>query len=105
MADRYTGEVIRLALIADTDATVRDREFADCQINGPAVMVAHSCEFTNCGWDGEPESLFWEIPPPRSLVIGAVLVQGCRFIGCRFSGVGIAGPPDAIAKWRKGLTG
>ena len=105
MADRYTGEVVRLALLADHDATIRYREFADCQINGPAVMVAQGCEFTNCGWDGEPDRLFWEIPSPRAMVIGAVLLQDCRFIGCRFSGIGIAGPPEAIAKWREGLTG
>ena len=101
----YTGEIIRIALVADQNGAIRDAEFADCHITGPAVILPRGCEFTGCSFDGDVDAILWEVPATRREVVGPVLVDGCRFVGCRFMLVGIAGAPDAIADFRQGLAG
>jgi hypothetical protein len=102
--ENRTGEVVSLALIAGSDGAVRDVEFVDCQVNGPALIVPRDSEFTDCGWDtNDVEALLWEIAPSRTIVIGPVLVERCRFLACRFTRVGIAGPAAAITQWRESL--
>jgi hypothetical protein len=104
--ENRTGEVVNLALLASNDGAVRDVEFVDCQINGPAVIFARGqSAFTHCQWDAADgaDSLLWEIAPGRNAIVGAVLVEDCRFVDCRMTRVGIAGPPDVIALWRADL--
>src|SRR4051794_36394802 len=101
--NQYTGEVVRIANLAGPDATIRDTEFADCQINGPAILApVGPLDLNNCTFDGDIDALFWELAPGQAL-IGAVLLDGCRFIGCRFSLVGLVGDAEAIAKLRAGF--
>jgi len=70
------------------------RTFSNCQIEGPALMlVSESVRFerTNFGVaKGDPATLLLRPVSPK-LVTGAIPVENCAFIGCRFVGVGFTG--------------
>jgi hypothetical protein len=70
------------------------RTFRNCQIEGPAVMLVSEgvrFERTNFGIaKGDPATLLLR-PVSQSLVTGAIPVEDCAFIGCRFLGVGFTG--------------
>jgi hypothetical protein len=100
----YTGEVVRLALLAGDDAEIRNLTFTDCDIKGPAVVYFQGGETNNCRLAGpDLNAIFWEIPPTRSTIVGAVLVANCKFFGCRFEGVGFAGTAQDRETLRKEL--
>jgi hypothetical protein len=102
--DRYTGEVIRIALVAGDEAAIRDKEFADCDIHGPGILYLGDGATLDGGtWDGPLDALLWEIPPGRSVVIGAIHVENSSFIGCRFTNVGIAAHAAAVPQIRAGF--
>ena len=50
--------------------------------------------------DGNEDALLWEIGADRPSIIGAVGIQNCRFTGCHFMNVGIAGPRNVIDQFR-----
>src|SRR5215210_2529428 len=80
----YTGEVIRLALLAGDDATVRDLTFTDCDIKGPAVALFDGGKLDGCKFaGGNVDAIVWEIPLGRPRIVGAVRVLNCKFFGCR----------------------
>src|SRR5689334_7779987 len=87
---RYSGEVVRLALLAGDRATISDAEFADCEVYGPAVLAGvERTSIESCGWEGHPDSIIWVLNQPS--VTGGVRLVNCRFVGCRFHNVGIVG--------------
>jgi hypothetical protein len=75
------------------------RTFRNCHIDGPAVMLVSEgvrFERTNFGQaKGDPATLLLR-PVSQSLVTGAIPVQDCAFIGCRFLGVGFTGSEALI---------
>ena len=102
--DRYTGEVIRIALVAGDAAAVRDKEFADCDVHGPAVLfLGEGTAIESCGWDGDFDAIVWELSANRQRIIGAIHVENSSFVGCRFRNVGIAVPKAAIPQIRAGF--
>jgi hypothetical protein len=95
------NQVIRLAELPGDEPRISDMEFEKCHFQGPAVIVPTGCEFSFNTFDAPSEdALLWEVPPSRTEVVGAILVERCRFTNCRFMGIGIAGPPDTIAQFR-----
>jgi hypothetical protein len=108
MADveNYTGEVIRLALLAGGEGAIRDKEFADCDLHGPAVLfLGDDATVSRCQWDGDMDSVLWVIPANRTRITGAIHVERTTFVGCRFRKVGIAVPEAAVAQVRAGFGG
>jgi hypothetical protein len=92
----YENRVIRLVdLITQHEPPVLDRfTFVGCKINGPAVLLIQGDDTVLAGnrFDAPNlNALFWEIPPARTLVIGAILASNCHFEDCQFQGVGLAG--------------
>jgi hypothetical protein len=101
----YQGRVVRLCELAGDEAVIDGFEFTDCFVRGPAVVVVQGEKTTlaNSTFRGDPDSLLWEIPPERSTVIGAILVNNCVFDECTFEGVGFAGPPEFIRQMKQGI--
>jgi hypothetical protein len=97
----HEGEVIRIALLAGDDGVIRNSTFERCDIKGPAVIIPQGeCAFEHNRLDGDEEGIFWEIGPDRQTALGAIAVVNCRFTGCHFMNVGIAGPPELIAQFK-----
>jgi hypothetical protein len=99
---RYEAEVVRIALVAGDDAVVRDTEFIDCDIRGPAVLLiqGEASRLTHNTITGDPDALRWDVPTSRQ-VIGAILAENCQFVGCRFTNVGFTGTPEFLDRFLK----
>ena len=73
---------------------IEGRTFVDCLIEGPAVMLPLSgCHFDGCDLGdahGDPSNLLLK-PVGAERVTGAIPVVDCKFIRCRFWGVGFTG--------------
>jgi len=94
--NRYEQQVVRIALFAG-DGRIRGETFERCDIRGPAVIVPLGKTVSeHNSFDGTADAVLWEIPPERSRLIGAVALESCTFIRCRFTNIGIAGPGDLI---------
>jgi hypothetical protein len=98
------NEVIRLPELAVTEPIIKDADFDNCLILGPAVVVPLGVNFVSSTFEGDPEALFWEVPKNRQNVVGAIALLNCTFNKCRFSGVGIAGPRDALEQFREAVS-
>ncbi len=99
----FTGEVVRLALLAATASAIRDHQFTDCDVHGPAVVFGG--DFVRTSFDGEADSLIWELAPSQQRVIGAIVLENCRFVGCRFHNVGIIAAAGEAEATRRAIRG
>jgi hypothetical protein len=99
--EKFENEVIRIALLAGDEGVIRDTAFERCDIKGPAVLAPMGeTVIEHNHFEGDPDALLWEVPAQRTNVIGAVGVENCRFTGCHFLGVGLAGPTDFLKQFR-----
>ncbi|MNT51024.1 hypothetical protein D3C86_1676980 [compost metagenome] len=73
---------------------IEDRVFTDCLIEGPAVLLPlEGCHFDGCNMgdaQGDPRNLLLQPMGPQR-VTGAIPLKNCKFINCRFLGVGFTG--------------
>jgi hypothetical protein len=77
-----------------------------CQIIGPAVFVPlEDCLFSECSWQGDLDSVLWEIPMERSQVVGAVALRACKFYDSTFQRIGMAFRGPAADYFRAELGG
>jgi hypothetical protein len=104
-AQRYIrGRTLRIAELARDDLIIRSRTFEDCDIYGPAVLIAVGTGIMQeCGFEGDAETVFWEIPAERVRIAGAIALEDCVFRRCRFSKIGLAGTREFIKKAREGF--
>lgn len=101
--DVRRNQHIRICDLATTDDVLKDLAFEHCAIVGPAVLVLLSdVTLEDNTIEGDMDALLWEIPSHRSRVVGAIGVENCRFVQCRFTRVGFAGPPDLMERFRAG---
>ena len=101
----YEDRVIRMCDFAGPQSTIEGYTFNNCFVRGPAVIVVQNDTFSNSTFQGDPEAMLWPILPPRTSVIGAILVKDCTFERCVFSNVGFAGPPEFIESFRSQVGG
>jgi hypothetical protein len=101
--ETHQSEVIRLALLAGDDAAIRDQEFVDCTIKGPAVIfLGDGARLDHNTLEGGP-GVLWELDPAKQPnIVGAILIERTAFVGCTFTNVGIVGPKEVIDKFRQG---
>lgn len=86
------SQVLKPADMALTSNPIRDQHFEDCIIQGPAVITfLGETELNGCGFEGNTESILWEIDAERTSVLGAVGFENCVFTRCQFRAVGVAG--------------
>lgn len=106
---QFRNQTVRIADLTVTTTSIEGYEFSGCRLIGPAVLAfVDDNTLTGCTFDAPGlEALFWEVPPNRGPVVGAVAVAvaNCMFSGCRFEMIGIAGPPEARAMLQQGFSG
>jgi hypothetical protein len=96
-------EVVRLVDRVGVDSIIRDELFEDTLFLGPAVIaLLDRVTMQNCSFDGDPISLFIELPGERR-VVGVVGLIGTTFRRCRFQNIGIIGTAEAIERMRNEL--
>jgi hypothetical protein len=92
-------------LVGDSDI-LDGRTFEECIIYGPAVVVPlDDVEISGSSFEGDANSMFWEIPESRQQVVGAIGLRECAFRRCSFRKIGLAGSAAAIAHFRAGISG
>ena len=93
---QFRDEVVRLAELTVNTSTIEGQEFSNCRIIGPAILaLLDRVTVSHCGWDAPGlDAVFWEVPPERGVVIGAIGVIDCTFSNCTFENVGVAGLPE-----------
>ncbi len=73
---------------------IEGRTFTDCLIEGPGVLLPlEGCNFDGCNMGdahGDPRNLMLQPVGPKR-VTGAIPLKDCKFINCRFLGVGFTG--------------
>ena len=74
--------------------TIENLIFTECLIEGPAVLLPlDGCTFDGCNMGdahGDPRNLLLQPVGPQR-VTGAIPLKNCKFINCRFLGVGFTG--------------
>jgi hypothetical protein len=94
---RYEDSSLRVTeLVTPQHPVLVEFTFVRCRLLGPAVLMPMGCSFVSCEWDspgGDWSTLFWELRADARIVVGAIALHGCTFERCRFSEIGIAGPP------------
>jgi hypothetical protein len=78
---------------------VAGKFFEDCVLYGPGVIfLSQPAEKLNrleyCSFGGDIESMRYDISPKIRMLIGLIAFENCRFLRCKFVGLGIAGPSE-----------
>lgn len=100
----FRNQTVTINELTVVEQVIDGYTFSNCKILGPAVVALQgSVEITHCSFDADANALFWEVPPTREYVIGAILITNCVFSGCAFHNVGFAGTPEMRALFESGL--
>lgn len=100
----YVDRVVRIGELVDVDGVLEGFTFEGCHIDGPALLVpTGQTSLTNNAMGPSIDAVLWEIPPTRPVVVGAIEARDCVFDRCEFRNVGLAGPPDFVARVREGM--
>lgn len=102
--DTVQNQAVRLVDMTVARPFIIGIRFQNCLILGPAVVVMlNGGGFQDCVFDAPPEQLLWDFPT-ETTKIGAIGLTNCSFKGCRFEGIGFAGPPDFAEQFIAGLS-
>lgn len=97
-------EVIRLIDRVSVRSLIENEDFENALIVGPAVIAPlERVTIADCSFDGDPTSLFIEVPENR-FVLGVIGLRNVTFRKCEFRNVGIMGTALSVAQFRQGLT-
>ncbi len=101
MTDVYVVDLVKRG--APGPPVVANRTFEDVRLLGPAVVYVRNGAMIECqfNYDGNLESILWEIQPHRTVITGAIVLLDCTFRRCEFNGIGFAGEPNILAKMRR----
>ncbi len=97
---------MRIASLTVNTFILERLNFLNCRIVGPAVLVPlGETQILHCGFDASGvEAVYWEIPPSRTEIVGAVGLQDCTFSNCTFVLIGLAGPPEMRSMLEAGFS-
>lgn len=95
--DTFEKEGVWLPLLAAHtmnagESVIKGKTFTDCVIQGPAlVAVLSGTTFDGCnmGAASDPKSMLFAPQGPQ--LVGAIGLQDCRFVRCRFVQIGYTG--------------
>jgi hypothetical protein len=89
-------------LVSEHTPTIKGQVFVDKDIVGPAVVVPLGTgTMQHCGFDGDEVSVLWEIPKDRDRLSGAIALEDCTFLRCRFVNIGLVGPPEFMERIKR----
>ncbi len=95
----WLPELFRLNLQRTRQNVMHGMTFTNCQIEGPAVIVAlGGVQFDACNLGdakGDMRTLLLR-PLAADKVTGAVALQDCRFVDCDFYAIGYTGPESFL---------
>ena len=104
LAKSFTGgrfslfDLYRASVQAGGGVGIDDRDFTDCTIEGPALMLVLdgvSFESSNFGQTGgDMRNMLFR--PAGDAAIGAIPVRNCTFTRCQFRAIGITGNETLI---------
>ena len=84
---------------------IEGRTFIECLIEGPGILLPlGGCHFDACNMGeahGDPRNLM--VKPLADRVTGTIPIQNCKFIRCRFLGVGFTGEQAFLDEMIAGL--
>jgi hypothetical protein len=102
----FRNDVVRISDLTVNTSILEGYDFSNCRIIGPAVLaLLENVSIVGCTWDAPGfDAIYWEVPPTRPVVVGAVGVTRCTFSNCTFQQVGIAGPPELRAELERGFS-
>ena len=90
-------------LVTEHSPVLQDMTFVDKEIVGPAVLVPMDDQVSviqsYLGIDAD--AVLWEIPVEREHLSGAIGLERCTFLRCRFINIGVGGPPEAMEHIRR----
>jgi hypothetical protein len=101
----FRNQVLRISDLVVHNSMLQGYDFTHCRIIGPAVLAPlNDVSIVHCTWDAPGfDAIFWEVPPERGPVVGAVGVVDCTFSNCRFELIGIAGSPEFRTQLERGF--
>ena len=95
------NKAIKIIDLVDNKNMIQGRTFEGCRIFGPAVLFLSGKGIVyDCGFEGAPEQVFWELAPEQKQIVGAVRVEDCTFRGCDFFAIGFVGLPERMKELR-----
>jgi hypothetical protein len=106
-------QIIRIVDFIDRHDIIRDREFTDSLVQGPAVVLSTGAGvlFDSCNFTGRSGTEDFEatldallIVLPEGPVTGLIGLDGVTFRNCSLENIGIAGTKSVIAEMRASLT-
>lgn len=91
-------DLYRASVQAGGGVSIDDRDFTDCTIEGPALMMVLdgvSFESSNFGQTGgDMRNMLFQ--PMGNAGIGAIPVRNCTFTRCQFRAIGITGSDSLL---------
>lgn len=102
----FEPQIIRIVDFVDSDGMIRNCEFKDCLVEGPAMLMfcGEACGLLDCSlgaYEGDLDAVFLVVPEgPRNGFIG---LEGVTFRNCSFLNVGIGGTDEQIDEFRTAL--
>ena len=74
------------------EAVIRGKTFTDCVIQGPAlVAILQGTTFDGCNMGAASDAKSMLYAPQGDKLVGAIGLQDCRFVRCRFVQIGYTG--------------
>ena len=100
----FDKEAVWLPLLAvhalnGGEATLRGKTFTDCVIEGPALVAAMGeTTFDGCNMGVVTDARSLTYTPQGPLLVGAIGLEDCRFVRCRFVHIGFTGAPAFLTQ-------
>jgi hypothetical protein len=91
----FRNETLAISSLTVNTAVLEGLTFQNCRLVGPAILIPlGATSFLHCNLGADIDAIFWEIPPGRDHVVGAVGVLNCTFSACTLAGIGLAGSAE-----------
>jgi hypothetical protein len=99
MRPRFENKAVRVADLVVTTDVVRETDFVNCQIIGPAIVYFENCTLVNVIFTGNLEAMLYEVEESRPIQ-GVVVFDRCLFDQSRFERIGLIGTAELLAPIR-----
>ena len=108
--DAFEKEGVWLPLLAvhtmnAGESVIKGKTFTDCVIQGPALIaVLSGTTFDGCNMGAASDAASLLFAPQGPRLVGAIGLQDCRFVRCRFVQIGYTGSPAFLEDMAQSLT-